>query len=70
MLGLTLNSSTTAEELPVLPNPLRRKSSDEGAWGSFGKDARYLCKLRNLIGKSDESNRKLLLHMAQKMAHR
>jgi hypothetical protein len=28
----------------------------------------YLNKLRRLIGKSDESNRKLSLHMVQKMA--
>jgi transcriptional regulator with XRE-family HTH domain len=58
------------EEPPVVPNLLKRKSSDEDAWGSFGKDARYLSKLRRLIAKSDDSNRKLLLHMAQKMAHR
>jgi transcriptional regulator with XRE-family HTH domain len=56
------------EEPPVLPNLFKRKSSDENAWGSSGKDARYLNKLRRLIGKSDESNRKLLLHMVQKMA--
>jgi len=58
------------EEPPVLPNLLKRKSSDEDSWGSFGKDARYLNKLRRLIAKSDDSNRKLLLHMVQKMAHR
>jgi len=58
------------EEPPVLPNLLKQKSSDKDAWGSFGKDARYLNKLRRLIGKSDDSNRKLLMHMVQKMAHR
>jgi transcriptional regulator with XRE-family HTH domain len=58
------------EEPPQLPNLLKRKSSDEDAWGSSGKDARYLNKLRRLIGKSDDDKRKLLLHMAQKMAHR
>ena len=58
------------EEPPQLPNLLKRKSSDKDAWGSSGKDARYLNKLRRLIGKSDDSNRKLLLHMVQKMAHR
>jgi transcriptional regulator with XRE-family HTH domain len=56
-------------EEPKLPNLPRRKS-DEDAWGNSGKDARYLNKLRRLIGKSDDSNRKLLLHMVQKMAHR
>src|SRR6266446_1476578 len=54
------------EEPPVLPNLLKRKPSGEDAWGSSGKDARYLNKLRRLMGKSDDNNRKLLLHMAQK----
>src|ERR1700732_2118772 len=53
------------EEPPVLPGLLKRKAADESAWGSSGKDARYLNKLRNLIGKSDPSNRRLLLHIAQ-----
>lgn len=58
------------EEPPKLPNLLKQKSIGEIAWGSVGKDARYLGKLRRLLGKSDESQRKLLLHMAQKMARR
>jgi transcriptional regulator with XRE-family HTH domain len=58
------------EEPPKLPNLPKRKSSDETLWGSTGKEARYLNKLRRLMGKSDDNNRKLLLHMAQKMAHR
>jgi transcriptional regulator with XRE-family HTH domain len=58
------------EEPPVLPNLLKRKSSDNKAWGSSGKDARYLSKLRRLLGKADEQHRKLLLHMTQKMARR
>ncbi len=58
------------EEPPVLPNLLKRKSSDEIAWGSSGKDARFLSKLRRLLSKTGEEDRKLLLHMAQKMAHR
>jgi len=58
------------EEPPQLPSLLKRKSSDDGVWGSAGKDARYLSKLRRLLGKSDEHDRKLLLHMTQKMAHR
>jgi transcriptional regulator with XRE-family HTH domain len=57
-------------EPPQLPNLLKRKTSEEGGWGSTGKDARYLNKLRRLLGKSDENDRKLVLHMAQKMARR
>jgi len=58
------------EEPPALPNLLKRKSSGEIAWGSSGKDARFLSKLRRLLGKSDEQHRKLILLMAQKMALR
>ena len=56
------------EEPPKLPNLPKRKSSDDIAWGSSGKDARFLSKLRRLLGKAEEADRKLLLYMAQKMA--
>src|SRR3979490_2899745 len=58
------------EKPPELPNLPKRKSSDDLAWGSSGKDARYLGKLRRLLSKADEEDRKLLLYMAQKMANR
>jgi transcriptional regulator with XRE-family HTH domain len=58
------------EEPPQVPNLLTRKSSAEDLWGNSGKDARYLNKLRNLMGKSDNNDRRLLLQMLQKMAHR
>jgi len=57
-------------EPPQVPNLLKRKSSDEGAWGSSGREARFLSKLRRLLGKSSDEDRKLILHMAQKMAKR
>ena len=56
------------EKPPELPNLPKRKSSDDIAWGSAGKDARYLSKLRRLLAKTEEGNRKLILCMAQKMA--
>ena len=56
------------EEPPKLPNLPKRKSSEDIAWGSSGKDARFLSKLRRLLGKAEEADRKLLLYMAQKMA--
>src|SRR5712671_5220144 len=56
------------EEPPKLPNLPKRKSSGDTAWGSSGKDARFLGKLRRLLAKSEEADRKLLLCMAQKMA--
>ena len=48
------------EEPPKLPNLPKRKSSDDIAWGSSGKDERYLGKLRRLLGKAEEADRKLL----------
>jgi transcriptional regulator with XRE-family HTH domain len=56
------------EKPPELPNLPKRKSADDIAWGSAGKDARYLGKLRRLLAKTEEEDRKLLLYMAQKMA--
>jgi transcriptional regulator with XRE-family HTH domain len=58
------------EKPPELPNLLKRKSSDADAWGSSGKDARYLNKLRRLLGKLAEEDRKLILYMTQKLANR
>ena len=55
------------EEPPKLPNLPKRKSSDDIAWGSSGKDARFLSKVRRLLGKAEEADRKLLLYMTQKM---
>jgi transcriptional regulator with XRE-family HTH domain len=58
------------EEPPKRPSIPERKSSDRNAWGSSGKDARFLNKLRRLLGKASEQDRKLVMHMAQKMANR
>jgi transcriptional regulator with XRE-family HTH domain len=57
-------------EPPKLTNLSKRESSDQDAWGSTGKDARYLNKLRRLLGKSDDEHRRLLLHIAHKMTRR
>ncbi|HKB97436.1 MAG TPA: helix-turn-helix transcriptional regulator [Terriglobales bacterium] len=56
------------EEPPKLPNLPKRKPSNDITWGSSGKDGRFLNKLRRLLAKTEEADRKLLLHMAQKMA--
>jgi transcriptional regulator with XRE-family HTH domain len=58
------------DEPPELPTLLKNKPSDEDAWGSSGKDARYLNKLRRLMGKANEDDRKLILLLAQKLARR
>jgi len=56
------------EEPPKLPFLLKHKSSDENAWGSSGKEARFLSKLRRLLSKSDQRSRKLILLLTQKLA--
>ena len=58
------------EEPPKLPNLLKRKTSDEIAWGSSGKEAQFLNKLRRSLGKANDADRKVILFMAQKMALR
>src|SRR5882724_4307193 len=40
------------DEPPQVPNLLKGNSARERAWGSSGKDARFLSKLRRLLGKS------------------
>jgi transcriptional regulator with XRE-family HTH domain len=58
------------EEPPKLPNLLKRKTSDDILWGNSGKDARILAKFCRLFGHMEESDRGVLLFMAQKMAKR
>jgi transcriptional regulator with XRE-family HTH domain len=58
------------EEPPKLANLSNQKSYGEAAWGSSGKDARFLGKFRRHLGKANEQDRKIILLMAQKMALR
>ena len=53
---------------PELPNLPKRKTGADIAWGTTGKDARFLTKLRRLLARTAERDRKLLLSMAQKIA--
>lgn len=52
----------------VVPHLTGEKSADKDGWGSTGKDARVLHRFRGLLGRIKEPDRKLLLHMASKMA--
>ena len=56
------------EEPPKLPHLPKRKTADEIAWGSSGKEARLLAKFCRLFNRVHERDRGLLLSMAQKMA--
>jgi transcriptional regulator with XRE-family HTH domain len=55
------------EDPPKLPKLPKSKSADDIAWGGSGRDARWLHKFRRLLARADESDRKLLMFMAQKM---
>jgi transcriptional regulator with XRE-family HTH domain len=53
---------------PKLPNLPNRKTEADLLWGSSGKDAQLLTTFRLFLSRMEESNRRLLLFMAQKMA--
>ena len=55
---------------PRLENLPKRKTADEIAWGSSGKDARLLLNLRRLLGRAQERDRKLLVSLARKLVTR
>ncbi len=52
---------------PLIPTKDRRH---ETAWGSRGKDGRFLRKLMGLLGKMDERDRQVLLAFAHKVGER
>ena len=53
-------------EKPPKPRGLPNKT-DKTAFGSTGKDARWLSKFRRLLGRIDDKDRRLLMYMAQKI---
>ena len=56
------------EAPPKVDNIAKRKTADDIAWGSSGKEARFLTMFRRLLGRIEEKDRKLLLAFAQKVA--
>jgi hypothetical protein len=56
------------EAPPKLENLAKRKTPDDIAWGSSGKEARFLTMFRRILGRIGEKDRKLLLAFAQKVA--
>ena len=55
------------EEPPKMPLVAKRRSAGALAWGDSGKDARTLAKFRQLLSRTNEEDRRLLLFMAKKM---
>jgi transcriptional regulator with XRE-family HTH domain len=58
------------EKPPELPKLLKHRTSKEIAWGSSGKDARFLNRLRRALSRVDWKTRRLLLDIAQRMVPR
>lgn len=56
------------KEVPEAPKLPRAGSREAKLFGAHGKEARYLSKLRRVMGKVEEPRRRLLLAMAQKMS--
>jgi hypothetical protein len=55
-------------EPPNLPNFLKRKSPDDIAWGSSGKNGVYFQRLVKCLGRASDADRKLLFVLAQRVA--
>src|SRR6266436_4910581 len=53
--------------VPEAPIAIGSNGDKSQTWGLGGREARYLQKLRRLVGKMNATDRKLLLHMVQKM---
>ncbi len=53
------------ENPPAVP---KFKTLKAPSWGRSGKEARLMAKFHRLLSRTDESDRRLLLHMARKMA--
>jgi transcriptional regulator with XRE-family HTH domain len=74
----TLEKMARAMEVPMYqlfydgekPPAPRLPKLDGGGWGSSGRDARMLSRFRRLMSRTDKSDLKLLLFMAQKMSQR
>jgi transcriptional regulator with XRE-family HTH domain len=58
------------DEPPQPSTPARRVASEDALWGSFGKDARFLRKLRQLLCRMQVDDRELLLVVAEEMAQK
>jgi len=60
----------TGEDTPPTPNLTPRKTLEELAEepGTMGSDARFLLKLKGVLGKIAQSDRAFLLELARKLA--
>lgn len=56
------------EEPPKPPTTSAKTAAGENLWGAWGKDARYLRKLRHCLSRMSEEDRNLLLFTVEKMS--
>ena len=75
----TLEKMARAMEVPMYalfydgekpPKPIIAELGVATGWGSSGRDAKTLHRLRRLMSRADQGDRKLLLFMAQKMSQK
>lgn len=55
---------------PQVPKVLELQKTERDDWPTGGKSAKYFHRFRNLLGKMDDTDRKLLLIVALKMARK
>ncbi len=53
---------------PALPNIAMAKTADEVAEGGSPEQARFMARMATLLGRLTENDRRLLLHVARRMA--
>jgi len=58
------------EKPPPLPNLPKRRTADDIAWGSSGKEARLLALFRRQLRRLGDDDQRLLLFLAQKKAQK
>ena len=68
--GLLRMTSVQRQERPLPPHFPKRKLTAEITWGTTRKEICFWMKLREFLARMSESDRWLLVHMAQKMAQR
>ncbi len=66
--GRTVFCLFQGNQRPLLPHLPARKAADEVTRGTTRKEIYLWQKLRGLLARMSESDRRLLLHMARKMA--
>jgi transcriptional regulator with XRE-family HTH domain len=58
------------ETPPEIPSLTKDRPGEGGEWGSDGGSADFLKRLRQLLGRLSDADRKLILHMTFQLARR